>query len=81
MVDVQFDAKVASVGKRRLEFDFTPTANPDCWARGEAYCGDNVRHWCHGFHALRPGMPASPVCSAACYLLALSNMCERLNIT
>lgn len=42
VVDVLFDAKVASVGKRRLEFDFNPTANPDCWARGEAYCGDNV---------------------------------------
>lgn len=42
VVDIRFDAKVSSVSKGRLEFDYTPTANPDCWATGAAYCGDNV---------------------------------------
>lgn len=42
VVDVRFDATVSAVGKNRLEFDYTPTANMDCWATGAAYCGDNV---------------------------------------
>ncbi len=40
-LDFAFDAKVASVGKGRVEFDFTPTADLACAATGAAYCGDN----------------------------------------
>lgn len=40
-LELGFDAKVASVSKGRVEFDFAPTSNPACAATGAAYCGDN----------------------------------------
>jgi hypothetical protein len=33
------NVQVASIGKGRVDFDYTPTANMACHATGEAYCG------------------------------------------
>lgn len=40
-IEFSFNAKVATIGKGRIEFDFTPTSNPACVATFAAYCGDN----------------------------------------
>jgi hypothetical protein len=43
-ITFDFDSKVASVAKGRVEFDFTPTADLACAETGAAYCGDNGLH-------------------------------------
>lgn len=37
-IDFGFDAKVTSITKNRIEFDFSPTERVGCT---DAYCGDN----------------------------------------
>lgn len=44
------------MAKGRVEFDFTPTADLECAARGAAYCGDNGI-WI----VLRATNPANPL--------------------
>ncbi|GIL87895.1 hypothetical protein Vretifemale_15941 [Volvox reticuliferus] len=43
-LDFEFDAKVSSRGKGRMEILFKPTADLACAATGAAYCGDNGIH-------------------------------------
>ncbi|PSC77042.1 type 1 secretion target domain [Micractinium conductrix] len=40
-LEFAFDSKLVSHAKKRAEFVFAPTSNPECAETGAAYCGDN----------------------------------------
>jgi hypothetical protein len=61
--------QVASVGKGRIEFDYTPTANMPCHATGAAYCGGALLHF-------PSAGPASP-CISSTYCLCKWQLCHE----